>query len=196
MMLNRFIIIILVLFSACNNNKKASVLDSTDITQQVKKEDTVTNFFPVTSFLKGEIFGIKTGGITPVKKTTINNKTDSVYLKEVDFENSFAEFLSPVIDTSNLKNSFTEKRFLDQTLNAFTFTYDPADGKENIFAFKHWDIYVDPETNKVRRVYLTKNIAADTQLLMTWQSGKWCKIITVKNSVIVKEEKISWSYVE
>ena len=196
MMLNRFIIIILVLFSACNNNKKASVLDSTDITQQVKKEDTVTNFFPVTSFLKGEIFGIKTGGITPVKKTTINNKTDSVYLKEVDFENSFAEFLSPVIDTSNLKNSFTEKRFLDQTLNAFTFTYDPADGKENIFAFKHWDVYVDPETNKVRRVYLTKNIAADTQLLMTWQSGKWCKIITVKNSVIVKEEKISWSYVE
>ena len=196
MMLNRFIIIILVLFSACNNNKKASVLDSTDNTQQVKKEDTVTNFFPVTSFLKGEIFGIKTGGITPVKKTTINNKTDSVYLKEVDFENSFAEFLSPVIDTSNLKNSFTEKRFLDQTLNAFTFTYDPADGKENIFAFKHWDVYVDPETNKVRRVYLTKNIAADTQLLMTWQSGKWCKIITVKNSVIVKEEKISWSYVE
>ena len=196
MMLNRFIIIILVLFSACNNNKKASVLDLTDNTQQVKKEDTVTNFFPVTSFLKGEIFGIKTGGITPVKKTTINNKTDSVYLKEVDFENSFAEFLSPVIDTSNLKNSFTEKRFLDQTLNAFTFTYDPADGKENIFAFKHWDIYVDPETNKVRRVYLTKNIAADTQLLMTWQSGKWCKIITVKNSVIVKEEKISWSYVE
>ena len=196
MMLNRFIIIILVLFSACNNNKKASVLDSTDITQQVKKEDTVANFFPVTSFLKGEIFGIKTGGITPVKKTTINNKTDSVYLKEVDFENSFAEFLSPVIDTSNLKNSFTEKRFLDQTLNAFTFTYDPADGKENIFAFKHWDVYVDPETNKVRRVYLTKNIAADTQLLMTWQSGKWCKIITVNNSVIVKEEKISWSYVE
>lgn len=196
MMLNRFIIITLVLFSSCNNNKKTSVLNSTAVTQQVKKEDTVANFFPVTSFLKGEIFGINTGGITPVKKTTINNKTDSVYLKEVDFENSFAEFLSPVIDTSNLKNSFTEKRFLDQTLNAFTFTYDPADGKENIFAFKHWDVYVDPETNKVRRVYLTKNIDSDTQLLMTWQSGKWCKIITVKNSAIVKEEKISWSYVE
>ena len=196
MMLTRFIIITFVLFSACNNNKKASVLNSTAVTQQVIKKDTVPNFFPVTSFLKGEIFGIKTGGITPVKKTTKNNKTDSVYLKEVDFENSFAEFLSPVIDTSNLKNSFTEKRFLDQTLNAFTFTYDPTDGKENNFAFTHWDVYVDPETNKVRRVYLTKNIDADTELLMTWQSGKWCKIITVKNAAIIKEEKISWSYIE
>ena len=158
--------------------------------------DTLSNFFPVTSYLKGEIFSIKTGGITPVKKTIVAGKIDSVYLKEAEFETIFSAFLSPTIDTSNLKNIFTEKRFLDQTLNAFTFTYDPTDGKENSFAFTHWDVYVDPETNKVRRVYLTKKVAADTQLLLTWQSGKWCKIVTVKNESIVKEEKISWSYEE
>ena len=195
-MLNRFIVGVFILFSACNNNKKATEFETNTNTPQVTIGDTVTNFFPVTSFLKGEIYGIKTGGITPIKRTYIGTKMDSLFLKEAEFETSFAAFLSPTIDTSNLKNIFTEKKFLDQTLNAFTFTYDPTDGKENDFAFTHWDVYVDPETNKVRRVYLTKKVDAETQLLLTWQSGKWCKIVTVKNESIVKEEKISWTYEE
>lgn len=194
-MFNRFLLATLLLSSACKNNKVA-VSKETSINPQIIIGDTVTNFFPVTSYLRGEIFGIKTGGITPVKKTTVGKMTDSVYIKEVDFETTFSVFLFPTIDTSNLKNTFTEKRFLDQTLNAFTFTYDPTNGKDNDFAFSHWDVYVDPETNKVKRIYLTKNIDTDTQLLLTWQSGKWCKIVTVKNASIVKEEKISWSYEE
>ena len=195
-MLNRFLLATLLLFSACNNNSKVPVTKETSNNPEIIIGDTVTNFFPVTSYLRGEIFGIKTGGITPVKKTIVGKMIDSVYLKEADFEKTFSVFLFPTIDTFNLKNTFTEKRFLDQTLNAFTFTYDPTNGKDNNFAFNHWDVYVDPETNKVRRIYLTKNIDSDTQLLLTWQSGKWCRIVTVKNASIVKEEKISWSYEE
>lgn len=195
-MLNRLLLGILLFFSACGNNNETSVVKDNSNSPQVIIGDTVSNFFPVSSYLKGEIFGIKSGGITPIKKTTIGNKMDSEYVKEVDFQTTFAEFLSPIIDTSNLKNTFTEKRFLDQTLNAFTFTYDPTNGQENSFSFKHWDVYVDPETNKVKRIYLTKKVDADTQLLLTWQSGKWCKIITVKNATIIKEEKVSWSYEE
>lgn len=195
-MLNRFLLATLLLSSACNNNSKVPVSKETSVTPQIIIGDTVTNFFPVTSYLKGEIFGIKASGITPVKKTIVGKMIDSVYLKEADFEKTFSVFLFPTIDTSNLKNTFTEKRFLDQTLNAFTFTYDPTNVKNNNFAFTHWDVYVDPETNKVKRIYLTKNIDTDTQLLLTWQSGKWCKIVTVKNASIVKEEKISWSYEE
>ena len=194
-MLNRFLLATLLLFSACNNNK-VPVSKETSINPQIIIGDTVTNFFPVTSYLRGEIFGIKTGGITPVKKTTVGKMTDSVYIKEADFEKTFSVFLFPTIDTSNLKNTFTEKRFLDQTLNAFTFTYDPTNGVSTDFAFIHWDVYVDPETNKVRRIYLTKNIGAETNLLMTWQSGKWCEVVTIKKDAILKKEKISWSYEE
>lgn len=195
-MLNRFIVCVLVIFAACKSNKSEPATESLSTTPQIIIGDTVSNFFPVTSYLKGEIYGIKTGGITPIKRTYVGNKMDSVFLKEAEFETSFSAFLSPIIDTSNLKNSFTEKRFLDQTLNAFTFTYDPIDGKENNFAFTHWDVYVDPETNKVRRIYLTKNTDAETKLLMTWQSGKWCEVVTIKNDAVLKKEKISWSYEE
>ena len=195
-MFNRFLLGTLLFFSACNNYKATPVVNNSLKNTQLINVDTISNFFPVTSFLKGEIFSIKRNGITPIKKTTIGNKTDSVYVKEANLETTFAVFLSPIIDTSNLKNTFTEKKFFDQTLNAFTFTYDPTKGHENSFAFQHWDVYVDPETNKIKRIYLTKKIDTDTQLLLTWQSGKWCKIITVKNATIIKEEKISWNYGE
>ena len=199
-MLSRIFFGTVIFFAACNTNKKSRVDTPTINNPQVTIGDTVSNFFPVTSYLKGEIFSIKNGGITPVKKTTVAKITDSIWVKEADFQTTFAAFLSPVIDTSNLKKTYTEKRFLDQTLNAFTFTYDPLNGEDNGFTFKHWDVYVDPETNKVRRIYLTKKIDVNTELLLTWQSGKWCKIITVKNiegkTTIIKEEKISWSYEE
>lgn len=195
-MVNRILLATLIIVAACNSNTKNPVSKKSSVNPQIIINDTVSNFFPVTSFLKGEIYGIKTSGITPIKRTYTENQMDSVFLKETEFENNFSEFLSPIIDTSNLKNSFVEKRFLDETLNAFTFTYDPADGTKNSFAFTHWDVYVDPETNKVRRIYITKKVDEETKLLMTWQSGKWCEIITIKKEAIMKKEKISWSYEE
>ena len=192
----RFLLGSILIISACNSNKKAPDTSNNINSPQIIIGDTISNFFPVTSYLKGELYGIKNGGITPIKKTIVDNKLDSVFIKEVDFETVFASFLSPVIDTANLKNSFVEKRFLDQTLHAFTFTYDPIDSKQNSFAFQHWDVYVVPETNKVKRIYLTKKIDNETELLLTWQSGKWCKIITVQNGKLIKEEKISWRYEE
>ena len=197
-MIYRLVLVIMIFAGACNV-KNETVVNSTPIENSDKIiDDTTGNFFPVTAYLKGEIYGIKSGGITPIKKTTANNKTDSVWLNVKDYVTEFSSFLSPIIDTTNLKNIFTEKRFLDQTLNAFTFTYDPISTKADTFAFKHWDVYVDPETNKVKRIYLSKKVDEETDLKLFWESEKWCKIITVKNlngkSFIAKEEKISWSY--
>ena len=197
-MRNRLLFVIIIFVSACSAKKETKVDSEAASKPQVTIGDTVTNFFPVTAYLKGEIYGIKTGGITPIKKTTIAGKTDSVWIHEKEFDTVFAPFLHPIIDTANLKDIYTEKRFLDQTLNAFTFTYDLQNNKADTFAFKHWDVYVDPETNKVKRIYLAKTVDAQTDLKLFWESGKWCKIITVKTlngkAAVAKEEKISWSY--
>lgn len=199
-MMNRFLLATLILLAACNSKKNEGENAPSKNTPSITIGDTVANFFPVTSYLRGELYGIKTGGITPIKRTTINNITDSVWVREGDFENTFAPFLSPVIDTANLKSTFTEKKFLDQTLNAFTFTYDPINIASDSFAFKHWDVYVDPDNNKVRRIYLTKKVSENTELRLTWQSGKWCKIVTLNTenglTKIVKEEKIYWTFEE
>ena len=54
---------------------------------------TMQLFFPVTSFIKGEIYTIKKNGINPLKYTTINDRTDSVWLKVEDIDTALSAFL-------------------------------------------------------------------------------------------------------
>jgi hypothetical protein len=189
------ILLIIGFLSACNNNQSDS---STIVNSNENKKDSAVRFFPVTSYLKGEIFGIKNGGVTPVRKITIGTKTDSTWLKMDELDSVMTDFLTPIIDSTNLINTFTESRFKDETLSAYTFTAEPKNSKENTFAFTHWDVYVDVETNKVKRIYLIKKESPTRELQLTWQCGKWCKIITISTesgkSVIEKEEKIYWSF--
>ncbi len=156
------------------------------------------NYFPVTNYLKGEIAGIKTIGITPVKKHLRGDVVlDSSWIQEADYTAEFAPFLNPVIDSANLKKLFTEKKFLDQTVDAYTFTYDPAGTLPDSLPLLHWDVYIQPETGKVKRIFITKKYGTDELQQLTWQSGKWCKIVTIKNKdnkpVITSEIKIDWS---
>jgi hypothetical protein len=196
-----FIVGFIVLFCACNGNKKENTIPENNTnTTTASSSDTTTNFFPVTTYLKGEIFGIKNGGVTPLRKITIGTKVDSSWIKMEELETVFAEFLTPIIDTANVKDLFTEKRFLDQTLDAFTFTYEPKNEKGLAFPFTHWDVYVDPETQKVRRIYLVKKEGADKELQLTWVSGKNCKIVTLVTqngkTTIAKEDKTIWRFEE
>jgi hypothetical protein len=194
-----FLLAVLIYCSSCGNDEQSN----TATPVKTSTTDTVTvakNFFPVTSFLKGAIADLKKGDITPLRKIIINGKTDSTWLKLEGIDSLFTEFTSPLIDTANLRDRFTETNFKDETLAAYTFTYDPKNGVKNDFAFKHWDVYVDAETQKVKRVYLVKYIANNTVLQLTWQAGKWAKITTLKDKtgnndlVKIKEESITWSF--
>ena len=181
----------------CKNDKPKENKSPADTNVAITR-DTESNFFPVTSYLKGEILDIKNSGLTLLRTVTSKDKTDTSWVQISEMDNAFAEFLSPVIDTANLKSIFTENKFLDQTLNAFTFSYDPVNEEADTFAFKRWDVYVDPDNGKVTRIYLVKRQAADRELQLTWQSGKWYKIVTLHNVsgkiIAEKEEKISRSY--
>ena len=151
-------------------------------------------FFPVTTFLKGEIFNIKKSGINPLKYTTVNNQTDSAWLKIDELDIALQEFLKPEIDSTNLITLFTEKSFLDQSIDAVTFTYDPSSILPDSMMLKHWDVYVDPKTNKVKRIYMVKDVDKNRILQLTWISNQWCKIISIVTnekgeSKIEKEEK-------
>jgi hypothetical protein len=187
-----FLILSAVLLCACGNNNP-------EATTAVSKAEEKPSFFPVTSYLKGQLYDIKAKGVTPIKYTTINNHTDSVMVKLDSLNALCKEFLHPEIDSVNLINFFTEAKFLDQTVDAFTFTYDAKKNIPDSIQLIHWDVYVEPETSKVRRVYITKKGDSNKILQLTWQSNKWFKIVTIVSnkdgtSTVEKEEKISWDY--
>jgi hypothetical protein len=169
--------------------------------QQVSEKDTLEKqkFFPVTEYLEGEIYNIKQSGVNPLKYTTVNDHTDSIWVKIENLDSVVAEFLHPKIDSTNLVTLFSGKSFLDQSLGAVTFTYDPAKALPDSMKLKHWDVYVDPKTSKVRRIYMVKEPDKTKTLQLTWVNGQWCKITTIRTDAnglmkVEKEEKIIWDF--
>lgn len=183
-----------IIFLSCNNSS------TTDVVTTVKDTAAKQSFFPVTSFLKGEIYNLRADGINPKKYITINDHTDSVWLKLEEFDTAFYEFLHPEIDTANLITLFTENSFLDQSINAFTFTYDPTKQPlPDSMQLQRWDVYINPDDNKVKRIYMVKQSGNNKTLQLTWVSKQWCKITSIVTddagvSKIEKEEKISWDF--
>jgi hypothetical protein len=175
--------------SACNDSDKQPVAHPSG-TDTAEKQ----RFFPVTAFLKGEIFNIKKSGVNPLKYTNVNNQPDSAWIKIEELDTALQEFLKPEIDSVNLITLFTEKSFLDQSIDAVTFTYDPTAILPDSMMLKHWDVYVDPKTNKVKRIYMVKDVDKNRILQLTWISNQWCKIVSIVTnekgeSKIEKEEK-------
>lgn len=94
---------------------------------------------------------------------------------------------------------FTETTFLDQTLEAYTFSYEPVKQLPDTIPFNNWVIYLDQTTQKLKRIYLVKKGTGNTTLQLTWVANKWAKIVTIaKNSggdeTVEKETRISWDY--
>jgi hypothetical protein len=173
---------------SCNDSGKSEGQSSNKDTVEIQR------FFPVTAYLKGEIFNLKKNGINPLKYTTANDRTDSVWLKMEELDAALQEFLQPEIDSANLITLFTEKSFMDQSIDAVTFTYDPTAILPDSMKLKHWDVYIDPKSNKVKRIYMVKDVDKNKILQLTWISNQWCKITSIVTdekgeSKIEKEEK-------
>jgi len=160
-------------------------------------------FFPVTDYLLGQLNVTDSLPVTPLKITIIGTQKDSLWLKKEDIRTFCYPFLHPVIDSISMGNYFSEKSFMDQTINAITFSYDAKTVVPDSIKLNHWDVYIDPQKNKVQRIYLVKEDAKDgkdviTQL--TWKADKWCSIRTIiqqpNKDPEVKEEILKWDFSE
>jgi hypothetical protein len=182
------VLFFIIFFSACSEKK-----NHTASTIPVQTE----NIFPVTDFLKGQLRIIDSMGVTPLKIISVNGKTDSVWLKREDIRKNATPFLRPVIDSANMYSLFSEKSFLDQTINAFTFSYDPKKKLPDSIKITHWDVYMNPQTNTIDRIYIVKE-NADTTSQLTWLVNKWYSIRTIVQLANaqpqIKEEKMIWNF--
>ena len=81
------------LYSCADHGKPVEQLAAKDTLEKQK-------FFPVTDYLEGEIYNIKKSGVNPLKYTTVNDHTDSVWIKIEELDSVVAEFLHPRIDSA------------------------------------------------------------------------------------------------
>ena len=142
--------------------------------------------------------------VTPLHTITIDHKTDSIWMKRAELTASLSDFLSPEIKETNLISFFKETSFNDQTLNSITMTYDPVKAIPDSISLRHWDIYIDPETGNITKVYLVKQLKNKDGLItqqLTWKTTKWAMVTTLLNKPndstrILKEEKFIWNFTE
>lgn len=189
-------IILLICFSvtiiSCN--------DAAEKTQNKPTEEKkAASFFPVTNYIQGQVAEIESKGINPMKINTSGNKSDSSWLKVEEFNNAFKEFVTPVIDSSSHVQFFNESNFADQSLDTYTFTYAPKGVLPDSILLQRWDVHIDPATNTVKRIFIVKRTPDNKELQLTWQSGKWCKIVSIKTDKSGKqsveyEQTIKWNF--
>lgn len=189
-----FLLLILASFFSCDNKK--------NVNQNVSA-DTAKSFFPVTDYILGQIHELNNTPVTPLKIRSYKGKIDSFWMKPEQTKVFVQNFITPVIDSIKLHTLFKEKSFLDQSINAFTLTYDPVEPLADTFALRRWDVYIDADANKVKRIYIEKKLSekADSYLQkLTWRSGHYCKIITVnqKDTALqnIREEQLIWNFDE
>ena len=189
-----FIFGLAFIFSSCHSAQSPVVAPSAD-------SGDVESIFPVTNFLKGQLREMDSAAITPLKIVTVNGKIDSTWLKREDLRPIAAPFLTPLIDSATMTSLFSEKSFLDQTINAYTFSYDPKVKMPDSIKLTHWDVYMNPQTNTVTRVYMVKESAknnADTTTQLTWLVNKWYSIRTIAQQQgkqpEIKEVKMIWNF--
>lgn len=192
-----FPVIIILVVIGCTNNK-------TSTTATVISETKNDSFFPLTSFLKGQMITLDSLLVTPLHTITIDNKTDSVWLKKNELTPLLISFLYPEIKEINLIKYFKETSFNDQTLNAITFTYDPITALPDSISLRHWDIYIDPVSGKILKVYIVKQVKENEDIItqqLTWKTNKWASVTTLLNkptgnAQLLKEEKFIWNFNE
>lgn len=194
--MNKYILpaICLLVLNSCSN--------ITNKTNTPEDKTTAASFFPVTSFIKGQIIVLDSLPVTPLQITTVNGKADSVWITKNDLKKLVQPFLTPVIDETSLADFFTETKFKDETLNAITFTYDPSKVIPDSIPLRHWDVYINPETGNVEKVYIVKNIQEQGKVFtqqLTWQTNKLVKITTILNKKdgnqeLLKEVVFVWNF--
>lgn len=187
------IVMTAVLLFACNNKKDTGKQLKETIEPVALKKDTLT-VFPVTDYLLGQIKIIEDLPVTPLHTLKEKKIVDSNWISREDVKKLAAPFLTPVIDSASLNMYFSGNSFLDQTVSAITFTYTVLPEVPKDVTLKEINVYVDPHTNEVQRIYLVKE-KGDTTFQLTWKSGSWFSIRSIHGSEI-NEEKVKWNFDE
>ena len=158
-------------------------------------------FLNVTEFIQGQLSEFNKLEVAPLKIRTKNGAADSSWIRKEDLAKEAEPFLWPKIDSLHMAAYFRETAFVDQTINAVTFSYEPKTQLPDTMMVQNWDVYIDPETNSIRRVFIVKKRTVEDVTLteqLTWLTGQWFKITDIREekgkAAEVNEVQIVWNF--
>jgi len=141
-------------------------------------------FFPVVSFIKGQVKDIDTSLYRIIKIETTDNRIDTQYIKREDFKTYAKDFTSlPDISSEKIKDDYTETKTYDDVLKSFILTYT-TDVKDN--EIQKEDVMIDPEpdengNSKVKSIIIDEWPNHGDTIIhksLLWQTNKRFLVVT------------------
>lgn len=192
-----FLILFAVSIVSCKNQGEASTSPNIPSEDSLAKQQ----FFPVTTYIKGQIYKIKNIPINPLIRTIVNDKVvDSAWLQFGEFDKAFEQFTNPEIDSLSLIKEYLQSSFQDRTIEAMTFTHDRIKPitDTSVYTLKSWNFYIDAKTNLLRKVFMVKEKGSST-LHLTWNNDSNCSQRYIRQKPdgtleVEKEITINWDF--
>jgi hypothetical protein len=184
------LMVILATCFSCNHRqqKKAPV-------DEVKSAD----FFPVGSFISGQVREVDSLGMPLIETITANHNTKTVVISAPEFRRLANEFIQSDISGAATKRFYKETSFADQSAPNVTLTYASTDKQLEV---QRVDVIIRPDTlasDKVQNIYIEKvSSRKDTSIVkkLLWNSDRNFQIITTRQAAdhppVTTHLKVSW----
>jgi hypothetical protein len=145
-----------------------------------KEDSTGTAYLPVADYLRAEISYVDSTPVAIQKYITRDNRRDSSFIQQGEFNRLSQEFLLPELATDSFKKNYSESSFMDKTTGYLSFTYSALNKK---LPLQRVDVLAAQGTSmaNVKSIYLQKRFSTgDTTVVqkMFWQTGHSFLILT------------------
>lgn len=184
------VVLIVLLLTACKSKKEK------------KPGAENATFFPVPTYIRGELARLDSSIVTVTKVETRNGQTDTVPIRQNEVRNYAKDFLSlPDISSPDLKDDYEVTHLYDDLQQAFVFTYTTLEPHP----VQQQNVTVEPEQNAagkndIKSVYTTlvqTNGNTAVKKILLWKAGKGFLITTLQQQPNAAEQihtvQINWN---
>lgn len=166
--------------------------------QDEKKEE--EKFFPVLSFIKGQVAAMDTSLYSIRKLDFIDStRTDTSFIHREQFRKIANDFLTiPDISSSKYEDRYKEEKLFDETLNRVMINYTPVYPEKEQVQRQEVLIKPDPSGDKVTNIFIettvnTKDSAVQKKLL--WKVDESFQVTTTRQLAGQSEKTTTYKVV-
>jgi hypothetical protein len=168
-----------LLLAACSNPKKPAPSIQSDSLAQADSNRNA--YFPVAEYLEAEILQVDSSLLALKKFTSIQGRTDSVFIPVAEFNQLAMQFVPRELFDSIFEKNYTETSFQDKATRSITFTYAPADSNAEL---QRVDVLTvaGPRAQQVKSIYLEKTRRNGDSLILQkllWSADQSFQIATI-----------------
>lgn len=150
-----------------------------------KEKDDREKFFPVLSFIQGQVADIDTSLYSIRKLVYVDSlRTDTLFIHRENFREEAKDFLSiPDISAAKYRDKYIEDKRFDELMNRVIITYTPLNPEKEEIQRQEVVIKQDPGGDKVTNFIInsvvnTKDSAVLKRLL--WKVGESFQVTIIK----------------